>query len=379
MADFNYPDICWKNNTVAHVSSISCVTCFITQTLDVPTRNKALLHWLLTNQENLLCNFSVTDSLGCSDHDIVEFGILLSTLKVRTKAQVLDFRRANFSSPRAQLGGTPWEASTEDKGLSECWELFKNALLETQNHFIPFKGNGSKQRKRPPWLNCELLSLLKTKRDVYQKWKSRQMPIENYKGIARECRDTVRKAKAQFKLKLARDVKNYKKGLFRYVSNKHKQKENIGLLLKRRGELVTNNAEKAEVCQHLTSVFTSTVGPQALGTTIQDDAKTDTPSVKEELACKLLQELDPYKSMGPDTIHLKVLRKLTDVVARLVSITSEKSWRLGDIPEDWKKANVTPIYKNGLQEEPGNYRPISLTSVPGKVMEQISCGLSQVK
>ncbi|GAB0190821.1 mitochondrial enolase superfamily member 1 [Grus japonensis] len=50
----------------------------------------------------------------------------------------------------------------------------------------------------------------------------------------------------------------------------------------------------------------------------------------------------------------------------------EKSWRLGDIPEDWKKANVTPIYKNGLKEDPGNYRPMSsITSVPGKVMERI--------
>ena len=112
MGDFNYPDICWKNNTAAHISSIKfleCVEdCFLIQMLDVPTRNEALLDLLLTNQENLLCNISISDSLGCSDHNIVEFGILLSTLKASTKTKVLDFRRANFIPLRAQLGGILW-------------------------------------------------------------------------------------------------------------------------------------------------------------------------------------------------------------------------------------------------------------------------------
>jgi len=98
--------------------------------LYVPTRNEALLDLLLTNQENLLCIISFSDSLGCSDHNIVEYGILLSILKVSTKTKVLDFRRANFSSLRAQLGGIPWEASMEDKGAGECWEFFKNSFLE---------------------------------------------------------------------------------------------------------------------------------------------------------------------------------------------------------------------------------------------------------
>ena len=73
--------------------------------------------------------------------------------------------------------------------------------------------------------------------------------------------------------------------------------------------------------------------------------------------------------MGPDVIQPRVLRDLADTVVRLLSIVFEKWWRSGDIPEDWKKANVTPIYKEGLKEDPGNYRPISLTSIPEKVME----------
>jgi len=98
-------------------------------------------------------------------------------------------------------------------------------------------------------------------------------------------------------------------------------------------------------------------------------SNTDPPPAKGELVRELLQELDPYKSMNPDIIHSRVLRELADVVVRLLSIIFERLWSSGDIPEHWKKACVTNVYKKGLKEDPGNYRPISLTSVPGRVME----------
>ncbi|PKU31187.1 rna-directed dna polymerase from mobile element jockey-like [Limosa lapponica baueri] len=48
-----------------------------------------------------------------------------------------------------------------------------------------------------------------------------------------------------------------------------------------------------------------------------------------------------------------------------------RSWRTGEVPEDWRKANVTPVFKKVKKENLGNYRPVSLTSIPGKVMEQL--------
>ena len=61
---------------------------------------------------------------------------------------------------------------------------------------------------------------------------------------------------------------------------------------------------------------------------------------------------------------------MADVVANLF-MRSERSWRSGEVPGGWKKGNITHIFKKDKNNNPTNYRPVSLTSVLGKIMEQI--------
>ena len=58
-------------------------------------------------------------------------------------------------------------------------------------------------------------------------------------------------------------------------------------------------------------------------------------------------------------------------VAKPLSIIFNKSLQDGTVPQDWKLATVCPIFKKGDRSDPSNYRPVSLTSVPCKVLESI--------
>ncbi|KFU92672.1 RNA-directed DNA polymerase from mobile element jockey, partial [Chaetura pelagica] len=93
-------------------------------------------------------------------------------------------------------------------------------------------------------------------------------------------------------------------------------------------------------------------------------------TVGEEQVHDHLKELKVHKSMGPDRVHPQVLKELADAVAKPLSILFERSWQYGEVPTNWKKGNIVPIFKKGKKENPGNYKPVSLTSVPGQIMEQ---------
>jgi len=112
-------------------------------------------------------------------------------------------------------------------------------------------------------MSKEILAELRQKRKVYGICTERQATWEEYRNVVRACRDATKKAKAHLELNLARDVKDNKKGFFKYISSKQKTRDNVGPLLNEVGALVMEDAEKAELLNaFFASVFSAKAGPK---------------------------------------------------------------------------------------------------------------------
>lgn len=89
-----------------------------------------------------------------------------------------------------------------------------------------------------------------------------------------------------------------------------------------------------------------------------------------DLVWNLLLQLYVQKSLGPDGTHPRVLKDVASVITGPLFIIFQWSWESGEVPVDWKLANIVPVFKKGKKEDPVNYRPVSLVPVPGKNMEE---------
>ncbi|KAK4825741.1 hypothetical protein QYF61_002180 [Mycteria americana] len=233
---------------------------------------------------------------------------------VVSRTATLDFRRADFGLFRSLVDRVPWEAALKGKGLQEGWTFFKKEILKVQEQAVPMCQKMSRQGRRLSWLNRELWLELRKKRRVYDLWKKGQATQEDYKDV-RLCREKIRRAKTQLELNLATAVKDNKKYFYKYISNKRRTKENLHPLLDAGGNIVTKDEEKAEVLNaFFASVFNSKTscspGTQPPELEDRDREQNEAPLVQGEMVSDLLHHLDTHKSVSLTSVLGKVMEQI---------------------------------------------------------------------
>ena len=86
---------------------------------------------------------------------------------------------------------------------------------------------------------------------------------------------------------------------------------------------------------------------------------------------KLLAKLNIHKASGPDGLNARVLKECSSEVAPVLAYIFNESLVEGVVPDEWRQANVTPVFKKGEKYDAANYRPVSLTCICCKTLEHI--------
>ena len=95
--------------------------------------------------------------------------------------------------------------------------------------------------------------------------------------------------------------------------------------------------------------------------------------VSKDGVTKLLKGLNPSKTLGPDELHPRVLKELATELGPVFAHLFQQSIDTGEIPKEWSLANICPLFKKSDRSLACNYRPVSLTCVPCKLLEHIVC------
>ena len=365
---------------------------FLTQHIHETTRgrgndNPATLDVLLTNSDAAIKDLIIDAPLGKSDHSLIWATIQCDfEAKTVTKTRYL-YEKADYSKLRDELK-IDWvkffNEPQHSGNINKLWEGFKNKIASAMDSCIPkatIKVHVSNKKRKMNRFDRRTMSLIKRKKRLWEKFmKSKDgYAYLEYCRVRNQVRAATRKARKLIEKEISKQAKNNPKKFWQYVGRKTKKRSTIpDLLIEEEDEdaepeFTQNDQEKADhFNKFFASVFNADQGaygkeiPPRTEHTLQDFQVT-VDSVK-----KKLRALKPSKSQGPDGLHPRVLKEVTEQIAWPVTAIFNISLVTGQVPDEWKTANVTAIYKNkGKKTIAGNYRPVSLTCILCKVLESL--------
>ena len=287
----------------------------------------------------------------------------------------LNYKRGDYVGMNIFFENINWVNIFEGKSIREGYRLFVNKYSEACEIYVP-RIKESKRRIRPPWLSKELKSMMRSKQVKWCKFVSGGrkdiMSYEVYKEQCKLVKQTMNKNISEYELSLASNYAKNPKELYGYMKSKQKVNERIGSLNMKGGGNTTDKVEISEILnEQFESVFSVDGGDEQVFERRTEAECNGEDIIHYEDIKGRLQNLNCDKSAGGDGVTQRVLSKCSGILARALELLYKKALVEGEIPEEWREANICPLFKKGSKLEASNYRPVSLTSVCSKVMEGI--------
>ena len=355
--DFNLPNINWESpeltTGVDEVQFSELLYDYhLTQLNTLPTRGHNLLDLVITNVPSQVVNISVlspAESGLITDHSVITFNIKTSVKAVpKVKRTVFDYRKGNFNGLRTALEGINLcDVIESEVDVNHGWLKWKEIFLDAVRKNIPIRT--IKNINSPPWINSEIIHAIKKKETVRRKLKSTPSDVlrVKFKELRAKVKQLVSYYRAHFFQSLDADLHTNPKRFWSLFKLKTKDSTVPGNVSLGASESDSAPVRSASCPRDIAEVFNDYFA-SVLNT---DDDQTNS-------------------STGPDGISPRLLMETAHQIAPSLCTLFNRSLDSGFLPEEWKLANIIPVFKKGDKTHVENYRPISLLCVVSKVFER---------
>ena len=404
--DFNLPNINWKDNYVNDCDTSFSQSffdkvndLFLYQHVLEPTRQRgrdtpSCLDLVLSSSETNVSNMIVNSPLGRGDHCVIEWNYQISVERVSNCDMYrYDYHKADYKMLREIMSTVDWTAVTSQNNIDVMWNFFHDTVLNAVHKCVPKVKITHGKRINPPWFNVKARRNVRRKYFAWQRYKESRSyeKYKEYVKVRNRVAKNLRRIKKDYEERLCKKIKKNSKAFYMYVNSKTKGKSSVLKVRGNDGNVTNNDLETAEelnkffqavyVCEDDKElIYFNDFARCVFDVDIPEpfnfmgvpsiDCINDVFFTPDDVKC-LLSNINPNKAMGPDELHPRILKELADYIYFPLYCIFRQSLDNGVLPDMWKFANVTPIFKKGDRSSTENYRPVSLTSQVSKLCEKI--------
>jgi hypothetical protein len=393
VGDFNYPDADWTrlsaSSTISQTFMDTTLDNFLHQHVDKPTRYRendspSTIDLVFTNEDDMVEDIDYNSALGLSDHLtlLIKYNCYWSQEKQTKKVKL--YHKADYGSMKESLNQIDWPVVMEDKNYEESCKTLEDILNDLIDKHVPVMVKKTNRHKVP--IEKHVRDLIKQKDRLCRKEKELRKQLRyadahkirtEYVKVRNKVRKETRTARKRMENDLAKEAKTNTKKIYAYMNSRTKLRPGVGKICKNpanpKSDKTDNDKQKAKI---FAKFFSEVQITEPDGDPPELDEKHITHPMPDlviliETVEAILRNLKEGKSPGPDNLAPALLKELAKELAQPVQILYTKSLAESGTPESWLIAHVSVIYKKGTKSLPGNYRPISLTSILSKSLEII--------
>ena len=394
--DFNLPTLLWQDDDLAnnYVLPIdrTFLDCFtnigLSQVVKESTNfpSCTILDLCLVTHAERVFSCEVLPPLPACSHGAV---LISYTFQTRDNPYYMHTQSSNFRRIWAKgkysimsncLRDVDWEDEFYTIDAQHQYTKFITILNSLIERFVPvFDCNA---QKKLPWAINPPRSLIHDKNVAWVRFKeirgsygrTHQNTLDAWNKF-HDVNTTIKhfavNSQIEYEKSISCQIGPNPKLFHSYIKHRRVGKPSVGPIILSNGILTDDPKQMAEgFAASFASVFVDVTpsNPVANQSCLNYTADIN---VTPDQVFEILSGLDGNSSMGSDGVHPRLLKRLAGDLSLPLSLIFNRSLQEGVLPKEWLNSLVVPIYKKSVRSDPLNYRPISLTSVPCKILEKI--------